>query len=130
MGEGEQSFILQGMNGNKLTPVARKLRQNGPEAEKRLWAQLRNRQLCQAKFVRQFPVGNAVCDFACRQAKLVIELDGGQHSENAADKIRDTLLEEQGYRIIRFWNNDVFDNLDGVLQAIQNALQEQNSRKF
>jgi len=88
------------------------------DAEALLWSRLRGRQLG-AKFVSQFPIGSAVADFACRSAKLVIELDGGQHAQSAdADAERTRMVEAYGYRVIRFWNSEVMQNLDGVLQTI------------
>lgn len=103
---------------NRLTPVARQLRQNQTEAEKQLWSHLRARQLLGIKFVRQYPIGGYVADFACRSLKLVIELDGGQHADNAADEARTREIERCGYRVIRFWNNEVLANLPGVLEVI------------
>jgi len=73
------------------------------------------------KFVKQFPIGPYVADFAARRLRLVIELDGGQHNE-AKDAARTELIEEHGYRVIRFWNNDVTDNIEGVLEAIVNEI--------
>jgi very-short-patch-repair endonuclease len=105
----------------KLTPVARKLRRNQTEAEKRLWWHLRNRQLECAKFVRQEQIGPHIADFACRSARIAVELDGGQHSE-AADAARTEIVEAFGYRVIRFWNNDVLQNTEGVLEAIRQEL--------
>jgi very-short-patch-repair endonuclease len=105
----------------RLTRVARKLRRASTDAEVRLWAHLRSRQLEGAKFVRQFPIGGYVADFACRAAHLAIELDGGQH-DDAADARRTFVLERFGYRVIRYWNNDVLANTEGVLEAIRNEL--------
>ena len=105
------------MAGKRLTPVARKLRKAPTDAERRLWWRLRGAQLGVA-FVRQFPVGKAVVDFACRRLKLAIELDGGQHADNPADEERTRMIEAHGYRVIRFWNSDVLHNTDGVLQVI------------
>jgi BirA family biotin operon repressor/biotin-[acetyl-CoA-carboxylase] ligase len=105
------------MSNKRLTPVARKLRAEPTEAEKRLWSLLRGQQLG-ATFVRQYPVANFVVDFACRPLKLAIELDGGQHADNAADEARTRVIEAHGYRVIRFWNNDVLANTDGVLILI------------
>jgi very-short-patch-repair endonuclease len=68
------------------------------------------------------PVGPFICDFLCRERYLIVEVDGGQHSENARDQVRTAYLESQGYRVIRFWNNDVTGNLEGVVQAIALAL--------
>jgi very-short-patch-repair endonuclease len=105
----------------RLTPVARKLRRDSTDAEQRLWRHLRSRQLEGAKFVRQFPIGPHVADFACRDAHLAVELDGGQHSPEA-DAPRTEIIEAFGYRVLRFWNNDVLQNTDGVLEAIRQEL--------
>lgn len=105
------------MARKRLTPIARKLRRDMTDAERLLWSRLRGGQLDGRKFVTQFPIGDAVADFACRSAKLVVELDGGQHSV-AADAERTRLIEAHGYKIIRFWNSDVMTNLDGVLETI------------
>jgi very-short-patch-repair endonuclease len=109
------------MTAKRLTRIARSLRQRSTDAERRLWRHLRSRQLEGAKFVRQFPIGSHVADFACREAHLVIELDGGQHSPEI-DAPRTTVIEAFGYRIIRFWNNDVLQNTEGVLEAIRQEL--------
>ena len=82
---------------------ARQLRRDQTDAEQTLWARLRDRQLCGAKFRRQHPVGPFVADFCCTQRRLVVELDGGQHAvEVAADHKRSRFLEEQGYHVLRF----------------------------
>ena len=109
------------MTKKRLTPVARKLRRNSTDAEQRLWYLLRGRRLEGAKFLRQFPIGSFVADFACRDAHLAIELDGGQHSPDS-DAPRTRILEAFGYRVIRFWNSEVFENTDGVLETIRNDL--------
>ena len=109
------------MAKKRLTPVARKLRAGSTDAEQRLWYFLRGRRLEGAKFLRQFPIGGFVADFACREAHLAIELDGGQHSMSA-DAPRTTVIEAFGYRVIRFWNNDVLQNTEGVLQVIRAEL--------
>ena len=109
------------MTEKRLTPIARKLRANPTDAEKRLWAHLRGSQLG-VRFTRQHPIGSFVVDFACRPARLAIELDGGQHSDNSADDARTRLIEAHGYRLIRFWNNEVLQNTDGVLIVIQQEL--------
>ena len=102
---------------------ARALRANQTEAESRLWQRLRDRQLAGAKFRRQAPVGPYIADFICLAAKLIVEIDGGQHADNAeADAARTAWLEDQGFRVLRFWNNDVLDNTDGVLEEILAAL--------
>ena len=103
---------------------ARALRANQTEAETRLWRLLRDRRLAGAKFRRQVPIGPYIADFACLAAKLIVEVDGGQHAENAAaDAARTAWLEEQGFRVLRFWNNDALANSDGVLEEILAALQ-------
>ena len=104
---------------------ARQLRRDQTDAEQTLWARLRDRQLCGAKFRRQHPVGPFVADFCCPQRKLVVELDGGQHAEEvAADHKRSRFLEEQGYRVLRFWNHDVLQNTEAVLERIAEALND------
>ena len=109
------------MTEKRLTPVARKLRSNRTEAEDRLWYYIRDRRLEGAKFVFQVPIDDYVADFACRSARLAIELDGGQHSPER-DAARTTVIEAYGYRVLRFWNNDVLANTDGVLAAIRQEL--------
>lgn len=109
------------MVAKRLTPIAQKLRRDPTEAEKRLWLRVRGEQLG-AKFTRQFPIGPHIADFACRSARLVIELDGGQHADNPADDARTRVIEAHGYRVIRFWNNDVLSNTDGVLTVIVQEL--------
>jgi very-short-patch-repair endonuclease len=101
---------------------ARKLRRDATEAETRLWAQLRGRRLADAKFRRQVPIGPFIVDFCAEEFKLVIELDGSQHSGTTYDDERAAWLAAKGYRVLRFWNNDVFENADGVLEAILEAL--------
>jgi very-short-patch-repair endonuclease len=106
----------------KITGIARRLRVNQTDAETVLWNRIRSRQIDGHKFVRQTPIGNYICDFVCRERLLIIEVDGGQHNESAADAIRDRRLNEEGYKVLRFWNNDVLGNIDGVLEMIQAAL--------
>ena len=91
------------------------------DAERRLWLHLRTRPLG-AKFTRQFPIGNHIVDFACRSLKLAIECDGGQHT-GEADAPRTAIIEAHGYRVIRFWNNDILANTDGVLEAIMREIE-------
>jgi very-short-patch-repair endonuclease len=105
----------------KLTGVARNLRRRSTDAENRLWHYLRGRRFEGAKFVRQFPIGSYVADFACRDLHLAIELDGGHHSPDV-DAPRTQVIEAYGYRIIRFWNNDVLENTYGVLEVIRREL--------
>jgi very-short-patch-repair endonuclease len=111
------------MRGFRLleTRRARALRKDAPSAEAKLWAGLRNRQLGGYKFVRQEPIGPYFADFACREKQVVIEVDGATHStdqELARDAARTAFLNKRGYRVIRFVNADVFDDLDAVLETI------------
>jgi very-short-patch-repair endonuclease len=106
----------------KMTRIARRLRVNQTDAETVLWNRIRNRQIDGHKFVRQKPISGYLCDFVCRERLLIIEVDGGQHNESATDAIRDRRLAEDGYRVLRFWNNDVLGNLEGVLTTIQAEL--------
>lgn len=105
-----------------MTTRPRQLRRNATDAENRLWYVLRNRGLGGQKFVRQFPVGPYIADFACREAALIVELDGGQHADNAKDLSRTTYLNAEGYGVLRFWNNEVLQNRDGVLWAIKTVI--------
>ncbi|MBO9590364.1 endonuclease domain-containing protein [Devosia sp.] len=106
-----------------MTTRPRQLRRNATDAENRLWYVLRNRSLGGWKFVRQFPVGPYIADFACREAALIVELDGGQHADNANDFIRTKYLNAQGYGVLRFWNGDVLQNRDAVMWAIQSTIE-------
>ena len=106
------------------TGLARRLRRDSTSAELRLWNRLRSRSINGHKFVRQQPLGRFVVDFLCREKRLVVEVDGGQHDESDRDRARDQWLREHNYRILRFWNNDVMSNMDGVLETIANALHE------
>jgi very-short-patch-repair endonuclease len=102
---------------------SRKLRKEMTDAESRLWKEIRKKQLHGYKFRRQYPVGNYVLDFVCLNAGLVIEIDGGQHQESFAyDQKRTLWLEQQGYRVLRFWNNEVLYNIYEVLEVICNEL--------
>jgi very-short-patch-repair endonuclease len=101
---------------------ARQLRLDATDAERRLWYRLRSRQIEGAKFVRQERIGPYVVDFVCREQRLIIEVDGGQHATDPRDAIRDAWFSDRGYRVLRFWNNDVLANTEGVLEAIAAAL--------
>jgi very-short-patch-repair endonuclease len=112
----------------RTIPVARKLRREFTNAEWKLWAELRNRQLGNSKFVRQEPVGDYVADFVCRERRLIVEVDGATHStdeELRRDAARTEFLERHGYRVVRFQNEDVYDAMEGVLQTILLALEEE-----
>jgi very-short-patch-repair endonuclease len=102
---------------------ARRLRRDMTDAERRLWARLRNRGLGGHKIRRQHQIGPFIAAFCCEDKKLVIELDGGQHAEQvASDERRTAWLSTKGYRVIRFWNNDVLGDIEGVLEAIPMTL--------
>ena len=105
-----------------LTGVARSLRKQSTDTEQYLWRHLRDRQLEGFKFRRQQPVGRYVVDFVNLEKKVVIELDGGQHAVDPSDKMRDEWLRGEGYEVLRFWDNQVFSNLEGVLEKIRDAL--------
>jgi very-short-patch-repair endonuclease len=93
------------------------------DVERKLWFQLRDRRLDGFKFRRQVAIGSYIADFCCESAHLIVELDGGQHAERSAeDAKRTATLEAQGYLVLRFWNNDVLENMDGVLQTILETL--------
>ena len=102
---------------------ARGLRKNMTDAEYALWYYLRGGQLS-VKFRRQQPIGKYIVDFVSMDAKLVIEVDGGQHNDSAHDKVRDAFLKQEGFRVMRFWNNDVLENIEGVYMRIQEALND------
>ena len=98
------------------------------DAERALWFELRNRRLGGYKFKSQWSIWPYVADFCCLEARLIVEVDGGQHS-NAKDARRTAALHEKGFRLIRFWNHDVRGNLDGVLQVILEALGGERKKK-
>jgi very-short-patch-repair endonuclease len=109
---------------------ARRLRKTATEAETRLWYRLRNRQIANLKFRRQHPLGNRIVDFFCVEAKLAIELDGSGHLSRrgqTSDLDREIELYEQGVRVLRVYNHDIFNNLDGVLNAIIYAVDPERS---
>ena len=98
---------------------ARFLRRTQTDAERRIWFRLRNRQLGGWKFRRQVPVDRFIADFLCEDARLIVELDGGQHGERLQeDAERTSVLEAYGYRVARYWNAEIMQNLDGVLEDI------------
>ncbi len=101
---------------------AKSLRSTMTEAEKRIWFRLRPHRLNGASFRRQFPVGTYIADFVCLEARLIIEIDGGQHADSQRDKIRDAWLQSQDFNVLRFWNHDVLKNTEGVIKQISEAL--------
>ena len=105
------------------TERARELRQDATDAEPRLWSALRDRRLRGYRFRRQHPVGDFIVDFACTRHRLIVEADGGQHADNEADRRRTSVLEADGWRVLRFWNNEVLSNTNGVIEAVLRALE-------
>jgi very-short-patch-repair endonuclease len=101
---------------------AKTLRSKMTDAERRLWYRLRAHRFGGIKFKRQVPVGSYVVDFACLSQKLILEIDGGQHADNEADCLRDQRLNELGFEVLRFWNNDVLKRTDTVLELVMAAL--------
>jgi len=105
-----------------LTPLARTLRRNATGAERRLWQGLRREQVAGFRFRRQVILGRFIADFACLDARIIVEVDGATHStdeETARDASRSTALAAEGFHILRFTNHDVFGNLNGVLETIR-----------
>lgn len=116
MGEG------QGGGEPMSAETPRALRRRQTDAERKLWSFLRGHQMAGYQFRRQAPIGRYIVDFACFAKKLVIEVDGGQHADNQRDVARTQWLESQGFQVIRFWNNDILANSEGVRRAIEIAL--------
>lgn len=123
---------MRGQTSSKilLHKFQRVLRKNPTPAEARLWRHLRLRQLDDCKFRRQHPHHNVVLDFVCLERKLVIELDGSHHAESPADRHRDTRLTQDGFLVLRFWNNEVLGDLTAVLMRIHDALKSQKTTGF
>ncbi len=106
---------------------ARQVRRDQTDAEKALWARLRNRQVYSAKFRRQHPIGPFIADFCCLQQRLIVELDAGQHAvETVADQKCSQFLADQGYRVLRFWNHEVLNHSDAVMERIAETLGERS----
>jgi very-short-patch-repair endonuclease len=106
--------------------LQKKLRTHMTDAENRLWKYLRGRQMTGFKFRRQHPFLGYVLDFVCLEMRLIVEVDGGQHQDCEADQVRDRRLHEAGFRIMRFWNNQVLQETDAVVEAIWMALQHES----
>ena len=112
---------------DKIYHIARNLRKNKTREEDILWQLLRNRQFMGLKFKRQFPIGNYIVDFVCEEKKLVIEIDGGQHNipDNVrADEVRTNYINSKGYRVVRFWNNDINQNIEGVYETLLSMVRD------
>ncbi len=111
------------MPSKRLLEFARNLRADSTDTERRLWQLLRAHRFLNYKFRRQQPVGPYIVDFICFDAKLVIELDGGQHAEaKELDQLRDDWLQSEGYRVLRVWNNELLENETGVMEKILEML--------
>ena len=109
---------------NALTQQrATSLRHELTDSEQHLWQQLRRRQIRGLRFRRQVPIGPYIADFACIDIALIIEVDGGQHFDSQHDRTRDQYLHAQGFRVLRFWSNDVLRQTDAVVEAIYQATQ-------
>ena len=104
-----------------ISPRAAPLRRNATDAEQALWRELRGRRLGDHKFRRQWTIGPYIVDFCCLERRLIVEVDGGQHTPER-DRRRARFLMAEGFRLLRFWNNDVLGNLDGVLTVMLEAL--------
>jgi very-short-patch-repair endonuclease len=103
------------------TAKARNLRANATDAERILWRAISARKILDTRFNRQVPIGPFICDFVARSIRLVIEVNGGQHNEEV-DAERTRYIEAQGFRLIRFWNNDVLGNTEAVLEEIERVI--------
>ena len=107
------------------TKNARALRKNMTDAEQCLWRQLNRRQIAKLKFRRQVPIGEFIVDFVCFDCDVIVELDGGQHADQTVyDNQRTRWLESQGFCVLRFWNNDVLGNINGVVEVIRDAIEK------
>ena len=106
-----------------IVATARKLRRSSTDVERKLWHRIRDKQVEGFRFRRQRPIEKYIVDFICLDARLIVELNGGQHAENVAhDKKRTAFLESLGYRVLRFWNSEVIENIEGVLERLREAL--------
>ena len=124
-GEGQLSRSdsrERGRRISKLRSRAKEMRSQPTEAEHRLWQLLRAHRFSGYKFKQQVPLDFYIVDFVCFARRLIIEVDGGQHAESLGDARRDAYLKAQGFRILRFWNNDIFENEEGVGELILSAL--------
>jgi very-short-patch-repair endonuclease len=110
------------MREGQKRDAARRLRRNATDAERMMWRLLRDRRLSGIKFRRQVPVGPYIADFASIRHRIIVELDGGQHADSFHDAGRDAFLAAEGWRVLRFWNNDVMTNRVGVLESIEQAV--------
>ncbi|MBL8518713.1 MAG: endonuclease domain-containing protein [Betaproteobacteria bacterium] len=112
---------------SRTTALSRNLRNAPTNAEFLVWQKLRHKQIEGHRFRRQHPLADFIVDFVCLEKRLVVEMDGGQHADSAADQFRDAWLAKEGYRVLRFWNFDVMEHLDGVMEAVRIALGERST---
>jgi len=122
---GMVSNVMQGQTNKRIliSLIQRSLRNNATDAERTLWRRLRGKQVEGCKFRRQHPCGDYILDFVCLERRLIVELDGSQHFESADyDDARTLFLRSAGFEVLRFWNNQVFRELDGVLEMIRREL--------
>ncbi|MBS0584358.1 MAG: endonuclease domain-containing protein [Proteobacteria bacterium] len=121
---------MQGQTNKKIlaTKLQRRLRKTPTDAESKLWQRLRHRQLDGCKFRRQHPFGDFIVDFACLERKVVVELDGSQHVNTTAyDEARSRFLEHAGFVVLRFWNNEIFENLEDVLELVLRTVSDRET---
>jgi very-short-patch-repair endonuclease len=122
--EGARRAAVGRRGGTRnLLPLAKKMRREPTEAEAKLWSVLRAGRLGELKFKRQEQLGDYIVDFVCFRSRLIVEADGSQHAESAGDAVRDEWLKAQGFRVLRFWNNDILENPEGVARVILDAAQ-------
>ncbi len=118
--------LIQPRDMHRIKPdqkaFATALRNSATDAERALWKSLRGDSLNGLRFRRQFPLGIYIVDFVCFEVRLIVEVDGGQHAESAKDAQRDAWLKSQGFQVLRFWNNEVLQNMEGVMQMIFKAI--------
>ncbi len=118
-----KSTRMRGPN-ERQTQRARDLRQSDNDAEAILWLELRDRRLNGFKFVRQLPIGFYFADFACRDQRLVVEVDGSQHASSRRDSVRDMYMVQNGWSVVRFWNTHIFNEQAAVLETIVAILEK------
>jgi very-short-patch-repair endonuclease len=121
-GEGDSPLGERGEGCLPLHKHARTMRKKPTEAERRLWTMLRNHYFSTFKFRRQVPIGPFIADFLCYDARLIVEADGGQHAENTYDERRTTWLEQQDFRVLRFWNHEILTQRRDVMDRLYTAL--------
>ncbi len=125
MRSGDSSGGGDHRGGDIIRQRARRLRNEATGAERALWARLRRRQVLDSKFRRQQPLGQYIVDFVCFEKRLIVEVDGSQHQEQQGyDEIRTRWLESQGYRVLRFWNNETLAETDKVIETIAQQLED------